>query len=72
MFSISQLDSNFLNQYDKIRKSKGGLAVSRIIKGVCEGCNVKVSTSLINEVKQGKRIVYCENCNRILYDPEMI
>jgi len=69
---ISQLDSNFLNQYDKIRKSKGGLAVSRIIKGVCEGCNVKVSTSLINEVKQGKRIVYCENCNRILYDPEMI
>ncbi len=69
---ISQLGSNFLNQYDKIRKSKGGLAVSRIIKGVCEGCNVKVSTSLINEVSQGKRIIYCENCNRILYDSEKI
>lgn len=65
---ISQLDSNFLNQYNKLRKSKGGLAVSRIIKGVCEGCNVKVSTSLINEVRKGERIIYCENCNRILYD----
>ncbi len=69
---ISQLDSNFLNQYDKLRKSKGGMAVSRIIKGVCEGCNVKVSTSVINEVKQGKMIVHCENCNRILYDSEKI
>jgi len=69
---ISQLDGNFLNQYDKLRKNKGGIAVSCIVKGVCEGCNIKVSTSLINEVSQGERIIHCENCNRILYDSESL
>jgi len=67
---ISGLDNNILNQYEKLRKIRGGLAVARIEKGVCEACRVKVSTSLAYEVGQGKGIIYCENCSRILYIPD--
>ena len=67
---ICGLDNNILNQYEKLRKIRGGLAVARIEKGVCEACRVKVSTSLAYEVSQGKGIIYCENCSRILYIPD--
>ena len=79
---IPRLNPVLLEQYEKLRQLKDGLAVVPIkeiedektkeIKDViCEGCNVKVPPSLIGRVKRGKEIVYCENCNRILYNTSL-
>jgi len=56
----------YYNQYEQLRKTKNGLAVVMVENGVCGGCQVKISPSLIGQVKR-HQIVYCENCNRILY-----
>ena len=56
----------YYNQYEQLRKTKNGLAVVMVENGVCGGCQVKISPSLIGQVKR-RQIVYCENCNRILY-----
>jgi len=64
---ISQLNSIFFQRYEQLRKTREGLAVVAVSNGICEGCNMKISPSLIARVRRGEEIVYCENCNRILY-----
>jgi hypothetical protein len=64
---IPRLDPVLLEQYEKLRQLKDELAVVPIKDDICEGCNVKVPPSLIGRIKRGKEIVYCENCNRMLY-----
>jgi hypothetical protein len=68
---IPRLNPVLLEQYEKLRQLKDELAVVPIKNGVCEGCNVKIPPSLIGRVKKGKDIVYCENCNRILYNTSL-
>ncbi len=68
---VPRLDHVLLEQYEKLRQLKDGLAVVSIKDGICEGCNVKVPPSLIGRVKRSKEIVYCENCNRILYNTSL-
>jgi len=68
---IPRLDPVLLEQYEKLRQLKDKLAVVPIKDGVCEGCNVKIPPSLIGRVKRGKEIVYCENCNRMLYNASL-
>jgi len=63
---VSQVDSLLLEQYEQLRKTKDKVAVVPVKDGICDGCNVKVSPSLIGRVKRGE-ITYCESCNRILY-----
>lgn len=67
-----QLDSVLLKQYTQLYKVKKGAVVLPVKEGVCEGCNVKVSPSLMGKIKRGEEVIYCENCNRILYAPESI
>ena len=68
---IPQLNPVLLEQYEKLSQQKDGLAVVPIKNSICEGCNVKVPPSLIGRIKRGKDIVYCENCNRILYNTSL-
>ena len=56
-----------LAQYERIARARGGRAVSRIIDGSCQVCNVVLRKQLIAEVKTLARIASCEACNRILY-----
>ncbi|MFQ6067653.1 MAG: zinc ribbon domain-containing protein [bacterium] len=68
---IPRLNPVLLEQYEKLRQLKDELAVVPIKNGICQGCNVKVPPSLIGRVKRGKDIVFCENCNRILYNTSL-
>jgi len=56
----------YYQQYEQLRKIKDGVAVVMVKDGVCGGCNVKVPPSLIGQMRH-QQIVYCENCNRIIY-----
>jgi len=64
---ISQLDPVLLKQYKQLQKVKDGLVVVPVKDGNCEGCNIKISPSLIGSLRRGEEIIYCESCNRILY-----
>lgn len=61
-----QISRIYYQQYEQLRKVKDGVAVVRVKDRVCGGCNVKVSPSLISQMRR-QQIVYCENCNRIIY-----
>jgi predicted nucleic acid-binding Zn-ribbon protein len=64
---IEKIDESLLCLYEKIRQNRDNLAISRIIGDTCSACSINLRSQLLNEVKEGTRIVQCENCLRILY-----
>ncbi|PIU18548.1 MAG: hypothetical protein COT16_01795 [Elusimicrobia bacterium CG08_land_8_20_14_0_20_44_26] len=56
-----------LGKYERIRKSKNGLAVVKVGENnSCGGCNVSLTMQQINEVMSSE-LILCNNCGRLLY-----
>ena len=66
----TKVDKNILKKYDRIIKSKDGLAIVGIANDVCQGCFRTMPPQVINEVQMNSELVFCENCARILYIEE--
>ncbi len=64
---ILNIDKIILGKYEHILKNKNGLAMVKLVNGICQGCNMNVPPQVINEVKMKKELIICENCSRILY-----
>ncbi|MBA3065684.1 hypothetical protein KJ633_05155 [bacterium] len=59
-----------LEKYERIRKSKGGVAIVKVSDGnVCVGCNIALTKQQIIDISSSD-IVLCENCGRILFADE--
>jgi hypothetical protein len=56
-----------LKRYDTIRARRLGLAVVRVVGGVCAGCNMNLPPQLYNVVMRVTSIEACPSCNRILF-----
>ncbi len=63
----ADVDSAVLDNYQRLFKSKAGMAVVGLVDEVCQGCHMKVVKSTVIEVKSEQRLAHCENCGRILY-----
>ncbi|WP_422486508.1 zinc ribbon domain-containing protein [Gudongella sp. DL1XJH-153] len=59
-------DENLLVAYHGIRSRKGS-GIAEIKNDVCGGCHMRIPENLVEKAKQGKKIINCENCGRILY-----
>jgi predicted nucleic acid-binding Zn-ribbon protein len=70
---VAKVDKRLLNSYERIKRNmRNGLAVVSTDREACGGCFAVVPPQRINEVKQFKKIIVCENCGRILVDKDMI
>jgi uncharacterized protein len=58
--------------YERIRTQKKGHAVVPLRAEQCSGCHMQVSPNLINEVRRGQKLMYCEHCSRIVYLEEVM
>ena len=61
------IDEELLKRYSFIRERKGGVAVSPVIKGVCQACHLDIPPQQFNEVIRGDKLMTCPNCIRIIY-----
>lgn len=61
------LNPDFLNLFNEIAESNGGLAVAPVKDEVCMGCFMNIPPQLYIEVLRGKSLILCPQCNRILY-----
>jgi predicted nucleic acid-binding Zn-ribbon protein len=61
-----ELNPDLLKKYERIKKSRDGLAVVRIQGETCGGCFSSIPPQLINEAKVGDKIITCGSCGRIL------
>lgn len=53
--------------YERLMKTKDGLAVAPMREGKCGGCHMKLIASTIAAVQGAREIKRCEDCGRILY-----
>lgn len=58
---------DLLPLYDRLMKSKGGMALAPLEDGKCQGCHMKLIPSTIVAVQADKELTRCEDCGRILY-----
>ena len=61
------LDPASLQHYETLRKSKGGLAVARVERGLCQGCRMSLPTHQQQSVRSGRQTVLCSSCGRMLF-----
>lgn len=59
------IDDKLLNKYRLIRKNKK-TAVAGVKNNICSGCNISISTYILENMKKDEEIMYCELCGRIL------
>jgi len=65
-----KVDKTMLAKYDRILKSKNGLAMASVKGDACQGCFRVMPPQVINEVKMRQELIFCGNCARILYIEE--
>jgi predicted nucleic acid-binding Zn-ribbon protein len=63
---VMDMDDALLKRYDRIRESKGGLAVTTVNTGACGGCFRRIPPHEMQNLKRDDRIITCEGCGRIL------
>lgn len=54
------------NEFHKIFKQRGGVAVAQVLNDSCSGCRTRIRPMVMQQLKRGD-VVFCENCRRILY-----
>ncbi len=64
------LDSDTLFKFDRIIKNKQGVGIVPVQGTVCMGCHMILSAQFAIDVREGKSIMYCPYCSRILYYQE--
>jgi predicted nucleic acid-binding Zn-ribbon protein len=59
---------DLLKLYDKLRVKEGGVGAARLYQRRCEGCQLELNITELNEVRAAApdSVVRCENCHRIL------
>jgi len=65
-----KIDKIVLAKYDRIVKSKDGLAVVPVAGDSCQGCFRILPSQMIHEIRTKRELVYCGSCARILYIEE--
>jgi len=67
-----KIDERLLSAYERIRRNvRNGLAVVTVKRDACGGCFNRIPPQRQVDIRQGKKIIICEYCGRILVaDPD--
>jgi predicted nucleic acid-binding Zn-ribbon protein len=66
----TQVTESIIPLYQRLMKTKAGLAVAPMHEGKCGGCHMKLIASTVVAVQNAKELTRCEDCGRILYAAE--
>jgi hypothetical protein len=63
---LGDLDPELRGRYERLARAKHGLAVVPVVKGACGGCFAALPPQRVNEARLAERLVFCDDCSRIL------
>lgn len=65
---LDAIDDESLQEYEHLRKRKGGVAVAPVEDDTCGACHVQLPTGVIHSASSsGTQRVFCPSCGRLLY-----
>jgi predicted nucleic acid-binding Zn-ribbon protein len=62
-----KLKPGLLKKYDTLRQRRNGLAVVKVIDGVCQGCFMAIPPQKFNMLLKGDQLFDCPTCQRLIY-----
>lgn len=65
--TAARLEAGLLAEYETLRGKLEGVAVAGIEGNMCTACRTVLPTVCLSGAKQGKAVVKCQNCKRILF-----
>ena len=65
--ALPAVQADHLELYNKLRKSKRGVAIAAISDGGCSACGATLTPALQQKVRSVAQMAYCSSCQRILY-----
>jgi predicted nucleic acid-binding Zn-ribbon protein len=63
----AQIAPEMVAEFNRISRSREGLAVVRVANGLCQGCSVRIQPRVIQQIRRNEGILRCESCKRFLY-----
>ena len=66
--AASSIPDDLLSEYERLRKSNGGVGAARLVNGRCSGCHLTLPATELDRIRhQGPdTVVLCDQCGRIL------
>lgn len=64
---LQSISSKSLSLYQKLRKTKHGVAVAAISEGGCSICGQSLTPADLQSIRASNKLVFCPNCGRILF-----
>jgi predicted nucleic acid-binding Zn-ribbon protein len=64
---VASITPAVYQRYERVRKSRRGIAVAEALEGRCTACNMTMRLQFFQDLKKGDQVMACESCQRILY-----
>ncbi len=66
---VEDLDEELYSKYERIFSRKPGRVLVEVENGACLGCNVEVTSQVLNDLEKANEVNYCVSCGRLIYLP---
>jgi predicted nucleic acid-binding Zn-ribbon protein len=63
----TEMTPELVAEFNRISRSRAGVAVARVANGLCQGCSVRIQPRVIQLIRRNEGILRCESCKRFLY-----
>ncbi len=64
---VAPIETNVLNSYETLRRSKNGIAVARLQDDSCSSCGASLTANQCQQARSQVRLFNCPSCRRFLY-----
>ena len=64
---LPQIPTDQVTLYLRISSKKSGVALSPVKDDFCAMCHMRIRPQVLNELRDTRKLILCENCGRILY-----
>ena len=65
--ALEDIQPEYLIDYEKLRKTRFGVAVTGVRDGSCAACGAVLTDSQAQEARSPSKVVRCDTCGRILH-----
>jgi len=62
-----ELPPELVSEFARVSRARGGVAVARVVVGLCQGCSVRIQPRIFQQVRRNEGILRCDSCRRFLY-----
>jgi len=65
--ALEDIKPEYLTDYEKLRKTRFGVAVTGVRDGSCAACGAVLTASQAQEARSPSKVVHCDTCGRFLH-----